>query len=692
MLELLEKIRADQQDRWAAGDRVLAETYLEHNPTLREQVEAAIDLIYSEILVRERLGEAVDQDEYKRRFPDLADLLTKQMQLHELLRTDLLNEDSDEQATRRYRLPSSNSASSDALPTLPGTGKAAWPLITGFIIEGWLGSGGSGDVYLAHQLNLGRRVAIKVLHDTGPDKRALFQREAEAVASLKHPNIVPIFEFGECDGQPYIAMEYAERGSLYHQVHDNPLPWREAAALVAVLAEAVEAVHRQGIVHRDLKSGNILIGADGVPKIADFGLAKVLGAEVSLIPPGAVVGSPAYMSPEQALGQSKVVNFTSDVYSLGAILYDALTGHPPFRGSTLEILEQVCNNKPEPPRSAKVDIPLDLQMVCLKCLEKDQRDRYASAQALADDLRRILANVPIQRKSWPLRLLRGARRRPIAACGTLTLAIALCFGCMWWAGFHPNPTRPVDPVKAMQDTLARTGSYTFVGESGVPEWWQWPAVVGGIFKNSDKSFQLQSPDECTMELLPVTPAGHVRFQALVRHDEAGQRGNAGLFFGLKRRDSGEILEFYSLTFDDCDKDTYARRALPGQEARNEVCFWAQFYVDNTPEGEEQHSFPTVSTFLPECKTRGNNPWRHLAVEITPDNLAIYWEGELCRQIDVKWLNHDVSGSQFARKPPMQGMDLSFAPQGGIGLYVARSKASFKDVSIQVLSQGERNDD
>jgi serine/threonine protein kinase len=680
MLELLERIRADQQDRWAAGDRVLAETYLEDNPTLREQVEAAIDLIYSEILVRERLGEVVSLEEYQRRFPDFAELLTKQMQLHELLRPDMLREDSEDQATSRYSLPSSNSAKADSLATLPGGGKATWPLIAGFIIEGKLGSGGSGEVYLAHQLNLGRRVAIKVLHEAGPDERALFQREAEAVASLKHPNIVPIFEFGECDGQPYIVMEYAERGSLYQQVHDSPLPWREAAALVAVLAEAVQAVHRRGIVHRDLKSGNILIGADGVPKIGDFGLAKVLGAEVSLIPAGAVVGSPAYMSPEQALGQSKEVNFTSDVYSLGAILYDALTGRPPFRGSPMEVLEQVCNDKPEPPRNAIPDIPLDLQKVCLKCLEKDPQDRYSSAQALADDLRRILANVPIPQQSWPSRLLRGARRRPVAASSTLTLAIALFVGSMWWAGWHPTPTPPVDPVKAMQDTLARTGSYTFVGgESNVPHWYQWRTVGGGVLPEAGGGFRLQSHDPCLMELLPEVPADHYLFRAQVRHDEARKLGVVGIYFGLKGRDdpNGEILGFCSLTFDDCE--VWHRPPPPGLAPGNELLLNVCFVRTSPSFSHCYQPANALITFPAACQPPGKkNPWRQLAVEITPATVSFFWEGNKVGELTHESLNkgiHDALAGKLGE------IDLSIAPHGGVGLFIESGNATFKEIHI-----------
>ncbi len=680
MLELLEKIRADQQDRWAAGDRVLAETYLEHHPTLREQVEAALDLIYSEILVRERLGEAVDLDEYKRRFPDLAELLTKQMQLHELLRPELLSDDSDDQATGHYRLPTSNSAPPDSQPTLPGTGRAAWPLITGFIIEGRLGSGGSGEVYLAHQLSLDRRVAIKVLHEAGPDERALFQHEAMAVARIKHPNIVPIFDFGECDGQPYIVMEYAERGSLYQQVHGNPLPWREAAALLAVLAEAVEAVHRRGIVHRDLKSGNVLIGADGVPKIGDFGLAKVLDAEVSLIPPGAVVGSPAYMSPEQALGQSREVSFTSDVYSLGAILYDALTGHPPFRGPTLDILEQVCNNKPESPRNAQLDIPLDLQRVCLKCLEKDPRDRYASAQALADDLRRILANVPIPLQSWPARLLRGGRRRPVAVAATLAPTIALFVGLMWWAGHHPTPTAPADPVKAMQDTVARTGSYTFVGESGVPQWYQWPTVGGGVLPEDGEGFRLQSHEPCGMELLPATPADHYQFRAQVRHDEAKKFGVTGIFFGLKGRsdNNGELLGFCTLTFNDCEVSQLP--PPPGLQPGNELIFKVHFFRRSPSLSKQYQPSIALITFPAACQPPGKNPWRQLAVEVTPAAVGLFWQGKQVGEVTHESLNKGIR-DQFAGDAKLREVDLSFAPHGGIGLFIDGGNAAFKDVHI-----------
>src|SRR5262249_54604873 len=271
----------------------------------------------------------------------------------------------------------------------------------------------------------------------GPSERARFQREAEAVANLRHANIVQVYDVGEQDGRPFFTMEIVPGGSLAEKLAGVPQPAREAAALVVTLAEAVSAAHQGGIVHRDLKPANVLLAADGTPKISDFGLARRLEGGERLTQSGALLGTPSYMAPEQARGRTQALGPAVDIYALGAILYELLTGRPPFRGETAaDTVVQVLSQEPVPPSRLNARVPRDLETICLKCLHKEPPRRYASAAALAEDLRRFLQDKAIAaRPEGRLeRLARGARRRPTLMVGLaagVLLATALAGGGLW---------------------------------------------------------------------------------------------------------------------------------------------------------------------------------------------------------------------------------------------------------------------
>jgi predicted Ser/Thr protein kinase len=262
-----------------------------------------------------------------------------------------------------------------------------------------IGRGGMGVVYRAEQRSLGRTVAIKMLlrRDlAGPADLARFRSEAEAAARLDHPGIVPIFEVGECEGHPFYSMRFIEGTTLARRLAAGRPPHREAAALLAKVADAVHAAHQRGVLHRDLKPSNILIDASGEPLVSDFGLAKRLEASESVTHTGAILGTPCYMSPEQAAGSRGDVGPPSDVWSLGAILYQALTGRPPFQAATpMDTLLAVLESDPPLPRSIDRAVDRDLEMIALKSLQKPQDLRYASAADLAADLRAALAGEPV---------------------------------------------------------------------------------------------------------------------------------------------------------------------------------------------------------------------------------------------------------------------------------------------------------
>jgi tetratricopeptide (TPR) repeat protein/tRNA A-37 threonylcarbamoyl transferase component Bud32 len=302
--------------------------------------------------------------------------------------------------------------------------------LAGYEIVSVLGRGGMGVVYKARQKQLNRLVALKVVlagAHAGPRQLARFQSEAEAVASLQHPNIVQIYEVGKHDGLPYFSLEYVNGGSLDKKLGGKPLPAREAAQMAQTLARAMHYAHEHGIMHRDLKPANVLLTKDGVPKITDFGVAKRLDAEAaSQTRTGTIMGTPSYMAPEQARGESRDITPVADVYALGAIIYELLTGRPPFQGATiLDTLEQVRSQEPVPPTRLQPKVPRDLETICLKCLQKEPAKRYASAEALAEDLRRFLAEEPILARpvGTPERVWRWCRKNPRAAI--LSAAVVL---------------------------------------------------------------------------------------------------------------------------------------------------------------------------------------------------------------------------------------------------------------------------
>ncbi len=397
---------------------------------------------------------------------------------------------SDSQAAFLSRLKQSL-PSWDGRP-LPAEVPPEPPAVAGYEILGVLGRGGMGVVYKARQQGLDRLVALKMIlagTHAGPHDLARFRREAEAVARLRHPNIVQVYDIGEANGNPYITLEYLDGGSLAQLTRGDPQPLPAAVRLVETLARAVHFAHEQGIIHRDLKPSNILLQGgerdkgEGTrekgegeraeapapgssapfglslspspfpllpfasPKIADFGLAKRLDEPSSRTQSGEVLGTPSYMAPEQA-GKAAAVGRATDVYALGAILYELLTGRPPFKGATpLDTVLLLLHEELVRPRSLRPDLPRDLETICLKCLAKDAGKRYASAQALADDLHHFRRGRPIQARPVPRyeRAWKWARHRPLAAG---LLAGMLLVGLLGFAGV----TWQWQEAKAARDT------------------------------------------------------------------------------------------------------------------------------------------------------------------------------------------------------------------------------------------------
>src|SRR5262245_48735835 len=293
--------------------------------------------------------------------------------------------------------------------------------------------GGMGVVYRARDTALNRMVALKmILTGQFASERDVkrFRAEAEAAARLDHPNIVPIYEVGEQESRPFFSMKFMEGGTLTAQLasHRSPMDSREAARLLVKIARAVHHAHQRAILHRDLKPGNILLDAHGEPHVSDFGLAKYLDSSDGLTLSGATIGSPSYMSPEQAAGKTERLTTASDTYSLGALLYQLLTGRPPFEAATpMATMKRVMEEEPRKPSALNPAVDRDLETICLKCLEKDPQRRYASAESLADDVERWLRHEPIRaRPAAPAeRLGKWIRRNPGPAALLLISSLAI---------------------------------------------------------------------------------------------------------------------------------------------------------------------------------------------------------------------------------------------------------------------------
>ena len=405
------EILDDLHQQWSQGTRISVEELISKHGITSDQSDVVLDLIYAEILLREGLAERPAESEYCERFPDLQVEIARQFQIHRAVQNETVALTQSVGGTSRI--------DSGQFPNLK---------IPGFEIQKVVGRGACGVAFLAMDVVLNRPVAIKVLSGTVDDRQQLLN-EAETIASLKHPGIVSVLQVGEIDGEPFLVMDYLDGGSLADRLRRAPLSVEKTVALSLRILEAVQHAHDHGIIHRDIKPGNILLDGDGNPHVADFGLARKLDGQQTLHATGSVVGTPAYMSPEQARGER--ANEQSDVYSIGAVLYEMLCGRPPFQAaSPWEILNQLLTQDVLPIRQLNSAIPRDLETICATCLETETSRRYASAQQVHDELALFAAGKPI--KSRPVstfqRMQKWCRRNPGIAVMAALLLVSLSVG------------------------------------------------------------------------------------------------------------------------------------------------------------------------------------------------------------------------------------------------------------------------
>jgi serine/threonine protein kinase/Tfp pilus assembly protein PilF len=481
---LVELVHEDLEERSKAAEAVRVEEYLQRIPALGSNRAELVELIAAEFALRRETGCA--SDEYLKRFPELGAGLANR-----------LAEAAAPAAPSQAEAPGVTTDDPDA--TQPeqasvNAGAAGSFALPGYEILGELGRGGMGVVYKARQVKVDRVVALKmILHGghAGAGELARFKTEAQAIGRMQHPNIVQIHELGEHDGLPFFSLEFCAGGSLAQKLAGAPLVPKQAAALVETLARAMHAAHQQGVIHRDLKPANVLFspvpssGGEGsavrgfsssplpggkegwgvrglgIPKITDFGLAKKLD-EAGLTATGAIMGTPSYMAPEQAGGKTQELGSACDIYALGAILYNCLTGRPPFQGaSILDTLEQVRTHEPVPPSRLQATVPRDLETICLRTLQKEPRQRYAATADLAEDLRRFQAGEPILAR--PIgkveRLWRWCKRNPhvavLSACVSMLVLLALGSALAIWRNMARDAETVAETRKIAQERHQR---------------------------------------------------------------------------------------------------------------------------------------------------------------------------------------------------------------------------------------------
>jgi tRNA A-37 threonylcarbamoyl transferase component Bud32 len=658
---------AELSRRLRAGEECRAEQFLEAAPSLASSMPCVLELIFTEYHVRQELGQHPDPAEWQTRFPQWWD------QLQSRLQSPLPAPDS--------QAPDPATVVQTPLQSQPVAQEAAaGPGFGHYQLFEELGRGGMGVVYKARDTRLDRFVALKMIRAgvlARPEEVERFYREARAAAKLNHRHIITLHEISRQEDQHYFTMAYAPGGSLSEHRQRLFADPRAAAGLVEKIARAVHHAHTKGILHRDLKPGNVLLDEYGEPLVSDFGLAKFLDADAELTQTGVIVGTPAYMSPEQASGRADAVTARSDVWSLGVLLYELLTGQRPFAGKgTRQVSQQILTRDPPRPRTIKPGLDRALETIVLKCLEKDPARRYATAEEVAEDLGGWKRGVPIRARpqSWGRRVVGAIRRHGLlsGAAALMAVAAVVVLIVMGPSDHERQPADPDQTMKGWRNLLAQGQSVTLIGSTGLPGWSHWRFGRGAIkdCPLGDETFYLHSFDPCLLELMPAPLPERFVLRADVRHFDS-DGGEVGIYFAYQERSTSKGVErlYCELIFSDWRDRPRVKVQTRRRRNRGAV-----------PELEWEGSLGVSRNIA-----RANNrlpPWRTLKVQVTAQALEAYLGPDLigkCSRADlVKWARLRL------RDNPELEANKEYPPRGAVGLFVQRGGAAFRRVIIQPL--------
>jgi serine/threonine-protein kinase len=493
-------------------------------------------------------------------------------------------------------------------------------------------------------------------------------------------------------------MAFAPGGSLIQQRERFGGDPREAAALVAKIARAVHYAHTKGILHRDIKPSNVLLDERGEPLVSDFGLAKFLNADAELTHPGIPVGTPAYMAPEQAAGQTNAVSVRSDVWSLGVLLYELLTGKKPFIGQGLqEVASQILTLDPPRPRTLKPALDRSLEAIVLRCLEKEPARRYPSAEALADELERWHRGEPIltRPEGWARRVGRRVRRHiksNLAVAAIIGLALGLTV--VAFAFLRPNDSGPPDTAEKIRQRrlheleaqLLQGKKVTLIGENGLPQWWQWSVGETALGESParDKTLLLHGFTLSLLELLPDPKCEHYRLQAEVRHVDS-KKGLVGIYFSHGRQKTADGVHhfFCELTFND-------RESTVPKSKNSTASMKLRHYREPAPNdtgllGESHQFLPALLALNARQRQDPEaQPWRKLTVEVSPRGVSGSFGKASLGQISRKELMERAAFLQDQAPAAQQVPVAGLTPRGALGLFVYRGAAAFRRVVVEPL--------
>lgn len=562
-----------------------------------------------------------------------------------------------------------------------------------------------GVVYKARQRQADRLVALKVMRDhdrvSERDKQR-FTAEVRALGHLSHPHIVAVFEVGEENGCPYFTMEYVDGKPLSERQHDaERLTAAQAARLIEDLAGAVQAAHDVGVLHRDIKPGNILIGPQGVAKLTDFGLAKHLDQDTGLTIAGSAVGTPSYMSPEQARGDLAQLGPATDIYALGATFYELLTGHPPFRGETVGgTLARVLKDEVVPPRQLRPELSPELEAVCLKCLEKNPTNRYPSAKELAEDLCRWRNGeaTKVRPWSWRRRLARKLRRqwRLIAA----TLFVILTAAAFLITFVLTSPEYRDRQAMLQVDRAVQSGErVVLVGSTGPPHWHRRAVDIdSAVSTDPTHVFQVDAHSAALIELAPAAHHDRYRISAEFRMRSSKYSDSSSGIYFAHNQGPAEVAGYAERLLVIC-----AYRNLFNPQATSDTVNVQDFLL-LAREGVVDLSSPSPFGvhFYPLNSMEMSEPWRYLEVEVTPETVQARWrepDGSLHLigprnqpRNTVEPIRVDRLHAKTQRRAAeldalgFQGVPrrIDYQPRGAFGLFVMHAVVDFRNVVYEPL--------